>query len=84
MFAPPADTTFLDLTELDRYWDKIIEGRPQDYHGEAVNPKNLSLWERMLGRGKHYDPAKHAQEQADMAALAEGKDPYAKKGSAAA
>ena len=46
-----ADTTFLDLRELDYYWDKIVEGRKQDYHGEAVNPAYLSLFERLMGRG---------------------------------
>ena len=55
-----ADTTTLDLQQLDLYWDKIMEGKPKEYHGEAVNPKNLSLWERMLGRGRNYDPAAHA------------------------
>ena len=24
--------------------------------GEAVNPKNLSLFERLIGYGKYYDP----------------------------
>ncbi len=45
--------------QLDLYWDKLMEGRPKEYHGEAVNPKNLSLWERMLGRSRSYDPAAH-------------------------
>lgn len=58
-----ADTTRLDLMQLDLYWDKIMEGRPKDYHGEAVNPKNLSLWERMLGRGRAYDPAMYTAQQ---------------------
>lgn len=62
---PPilADTTNLDLMELDRYWDCLLEGRPQDYHGNAVNPNNLSTWERWLGRGKHFDMAKDAQDR---------------------
>ena len=55
-----ADTTTLDLMQLDVYWDKIMAGKPKEYHGEAINPKNLSLWERMLGRGRAYDPAAHA------------------------
>ncbi|CAK0783592.1 hypothetical protein CVIRNUC_006791 [Coccomyxa viridis] len=58
IFVP--DTTSLDLMQLDLYWDKLMAGNGQDYHGEAVNPKNLSLWERMLGRGKLYDLAAHA------------------------
>ena len=24
--------------------------------GEAINPKNLSLFERLIGYSKHYDP----------------------------
>lgn len=46
--------------QLDLYWDKIMAGQPKEYHGEAVNPQNLSLWERMLGRGRVYIPAAHA------------------------
>jgi MFS family permease len=61
IFVP--DTTSLDLMELDRYWDKILEGRGHDYHGDAINPKNLSLWERMLGRGKHFDLSKDEQDR---------------------
>ena len=40
----------LSLTELDRRFAYISEGRT--YHGEAVNPKGLSLWERMMGFSK--------------------------------
>lgn len=40
----------LSLSELDRRWSDILEGRV--YHGEAINPKNLSIWERMTGVGK--------------------------------
>ncbi|CAL8468283.1 g7823 [Coccomyxa elongata] len=65
LFVP--DTTHLDLVELDRYWDKIMEGKPHEYHGEAVNPKNLSLWERLLGRGKHYDPVADAADKKNAA-----------------
>ena len=39
----------LSLSELDRRWSDILEGRV--YHGEAINPKNLSIWERMTGVG---------------------------------
>ena len=59
MNIPCADTTRLDLMQLDLYWDKLMEGRPKEYHGEAVNPKNLSLWERMLGRGRRIRPCPH-------------------------
>ncbi len=40
----------LSLTELDRRFAYISEGKA--YHGEAVNPKGLSLWERMMGFSK--------------------------------
>lgn len=68
MLTHCADTTFLDLVELDRYWDNIMAGSPLNYHGEAINPKNLSLWERMLGRGKAYDPVLDADQRKAMAA----------------
>ena len=54
LFLP--DTTGLDLKEQERRWVFIREGRPQDYHGVAVNRKHLSLWEWMRGVGKSYDP----------------------------
>lgn len=63
MLPDLADTTSLDLMELDRYWDCILEGRKDQYHGEAINPKNLSTWERWLGRGKFYDLSKDAQDR---------------------
>ncbi|KAI9781403.1 MAG: hypothetical protein M1839_005997 [Geoglossum umbratile] len=50
------DTTGLDLKEQERRWQYIREGREQDYHGVAVHPHHLSLWERFRGAGKHYDP----------------------------
>ncbi|KAL4983281.1 major facilitator superfamily domain-containing protein [Aspergillus falconensis] len=49
------DTTGLDLKEQERRWKYIREGREQDYHGPAVHPKHLSLWERLRGTGKYYD-----------------------------
>ncbi|KAL4903593.1 hypothetical protein BDW74DRAFT_155794 [Aspergillus multicolor] len=49
------DTTGLDLKEQERRWKFIREGREQDYHGPAVHPKHLSLWERLRGTGKYYD-----------------------------
>jgi len=54
LFLP--DTTGLDLKEQERRWYFIRQGRDYDYHGIAVHPKHLSLWERMMGVGKHYDP----------------------------
>lgn len=49
------DTTGLDLKEQERRWQFIRAGREQDYHGVAIHPKHLSLWERWRGVGKHYD-----------------------------
>jgi hypothetical protein len=54
LFLP--DTTGLDLKEQERRWQYIRAGREQDYHGIAIHPKHLSVWERFRGVGKHYDP----------------------------
>ena len=54
IFLP--ETTGLDLKEQERRWHFIRDGRDQDYHGIAIHPKHLSLWERFRGIGKHYDP----------------------------
>jgi hypothetical protein len=53
VFLP--DTTGLDLKEQERRWAYIRAGRESEYHGVAVHPKHLSLWERIRGVGKHYD-----------------------------
>lgn len=50
------DTTGLDLKEQERRWAFLRAGRGDEYHGIAVHPKHLSLWERMMGAGKSYDP----------------------------
>ncbi|KAK3996352.1 putative inorganic phosphate transporter [Cladorrhinum sp. PSN332] len=54
LFLP--DTTGLDLKEQERRWTYIRTGRESEYHGIAIHPKHLSLWERMRGVGKHYNP----------------------------
>lgn len=55
IFIP--DTTGLDLREQERYWAYVLEGRQYDYHGVAVHPRHLSLWERVvLKRHLAYDP----------------------------
>ncbi len=54
IFLP--DTTGLDLKEQERRWTYIRAGREAQYHGIAVHPRHLSLWERMRGVGKHYNP----------------------------
>ncbi|KAI9774350.1 MAG: hypothetical protein M1840_004244 [Geoglossum simile] len=55
IFLP--DTTGLDLKEQERRWKYIRAGREQDYHGVAVHPIHLSLWERWRRAGRYYDPA---------------------------
>ncbi|BDA43280.1 probable inorganic phosphate transporter 1-3 [Coccomyxa sp. Obi] len=52
LFMP--DPLRLSLSELDRWWNDILNGR--QYHGQAINPKNLSIFERIIGVGKYYDP----------------------------
>ncbi|KAI1064983.1 hypothetical protein LB507_000581 [Fusarium sp. FIESC RH6] len=54
IFLP--DTTGLDLKEQERRWYYIRDGKESEYHGVAVNPIHLSLWERLRGLGKNYDP----------------------------
>lgn len=50
------DTTGLDLKEQERRWQYILDGRAEDYHGIAIHPQHLSLWERWTGAGKSYHP----------------------------
>jgi len=40
-------------------------GDPDSYNGEAVNPQNLSFWERMIGIGKLYKAAPGRQSTAE-------------------
>ena len=52
-----ADTTGLDLREQERYWLCVREGREHDYHGIAIHPRHLSLYETLvLKRHRYYDP----------------------------
>ena len=53
LFLP--DTTGLDLKEQERRWSFIRAGREHEYHGIAIHPKHLSVWERFRGVGKHYN-----------------------------
>ena len=61
VFLP--DTTGLDLKEQERRWTFIRSGREADYHGIAVHPQHLSLWERMRGVGRYYNPALDYQQK---------------------
>ena len=41
----------------DRRWQYIRAGCPEDYHGPAVHPRHLSLWEKwVLKIDRQYDP----------------------------
>jgi len=50
------DVTGLDLHEQDRRWKYMSEGRDNEYHGVAIHPMHLSLWERFRGVHKNYNP----------------------------
>ncbi|KAI1266863.1 hypothetical protein F5Y18DRAFT_380703 [Xylariaceae sp. FL1019] len=50
------DTTGLDLKEQERRWQYILAGKADEYHGIAIHPRHLSLWERWMGVGKNYHP----------------------------
>ncbi|AEO65487.1 06808dfb-d9b6-4e11-9797-c52c5805c0d2 [Thermothielavioides terrestris] len=63
LFLP--DTTGLDLKEQERRWAYIRAGRGDDYHGIAIHPKHLSVWERLRGVHKRYDAALDARQKID-------------------
>lgn len=52
VFVP--DVTELDLSEMDKRWGMIVEGKKDEYHGEAVNPAYLSVYEKWAGEGANY------------------------------
>lgn len=54
LFMP--DTTGLDLKEQERRWAFIRAGREKEYHGVAIHPRHISLWEWLRGVHKPYDP----------------------------
>lgn len=77
------DTTGLDLKEQERRWNFIRQGREHDYHGIAIHPKHLSLWERFRKVQRYYDPELDYQQkieemrsdwEASMARCAQEKD----------
>eukprot|EP00889_Picochlorum_renovo_P006191 jgi/Picre1/33221/NNA_008546.t1 len=53
LFLP--DTTALNISEIDRLNRYLVAGRVEKYHGEAVNPKFLSLYEILVGWHRAYD-----------------------------
>jgi hypothetical protein len=50
------DTTGLDLKEQERRWHYILAGKSDQYHGIAIHPAHLSIWERWMGVSKNYHP----------------------------
>ena len=64
LFLP--DTTGLDLKEQERRWKFIREGRENEYHGIAIHPKHLSLYERLiLRKNKQYNPKLDYQQKVE-------------------
>ena len=62
IFLP--DTTGLDLREQERYWEYVMSGNQQDYHGVAIHPRHISLYERVvLKRHLPYNPQLDAQQK---------------------
>ena len=58
----------------ERRWWYIREGRASEYHGLAVHPRHLSMWERYvlhIDRQYNYelDTKQRAQELVDMRAV---------------
>lgn len=90
LFLP--DTTGLDLKEQERRWAYLSTNREHEYHGIAVHPKHLSVWERLMGVGKNYNPeldrqskindmradweAKQSEKQSREDGLADEEDEY--------
>ena len=59
VFMP--DPLRVSLTEVDRRWNYIQNGK--EYHGEAINPWNLSFFERWIGHGRAYNRAKDEEDR---------------------
>ncbi|KAK2593593.1 hypothetical protein QQS21_008722 [Conoideocrella luteorostrata] len=83
LFLP--DTTGLDLKEQERRWRYIRDGKAHEYHGIAVHPRHLSLWERVRGIHKTYDPeadwkAKIADMRAEWEAVQAARGPKETEG----
>ena len=49
------------------YSQQLILRFLQVYHGEAVNPWNLSTFERWLGHGRTYDRARDEEDRSAVA-----------------
>ncbi|KAI3423024.1 hypothetical protein D9Q98_010708 [Chlorella vulgaris] len=55
LFLP--DTTGLDLSEIDRMHRYMLADKVEHYHGDAIKPRHLSLYEKWRGYGKLADSA---------------------------
>ena len=52
----------LDLVEQEQQWEYIQAGRGHEYHGIAVHPRHLSLFEKgILGLHHQYNPQLDAE-----------------------
>lgn len=50
------------MLEQERRWEYIQEGRGHEYHGIAVHPRHLSLFEKgILGLHRQYNPQLDAE-----------------------
>ena len=62
VFIP--DTTGLDLREQERRWIYTREGLEHEYHGLAIHPRHLSMYEKyVLGKHKLYNPELDAKQR---------------------
>lgn len=43
----------LSMLEQEQQWDLIQQGRAEDYHGVAVHPRHLSLFEKAVLKRHH-------------------------------
>ncbi|GAQ81972.1 phosphate transporter [Klebsormidium nitens] len=53
LFVP--DITGLDLREADARWVMLLEGKGREYQGPAVQWRNLSVWEWLVGYARQYN-----------------------------
>ena len=65
----------LDLLEMDRWWYRLRNSEKNDtYHGEAISPEHLSLWERWVCKyHKNYDPLQDSKDIVVCCAYTQGK-----------
>lgn len=65
VFIP--QTMGLNLAEQGRYWQAVEDGDPRDYHGVAIHPSHISLYERkVLGRSRNCDSKKDHNDRVEL------------------